>query len=147
MQTDLNELVERITQASGADPEINKAIASFLGMCLHPRKTYSGCQDDTGYDCDDCGADSWGNRSKDGFNRRLYDPVPAYTASIDAVRTLIDPADEIEITTLYGVARATVGLNRDHQTAWPGYGEHLGGDWCLALLIAALRARMEAERG
>src|SRR3546814_3756137 len=64
-----------------------------------------------------------------------------FTSSLDDVRALIDPADEWELTTLYGVARAAVGLNRDHQTGWPGYGEHEGGDPVRALLSAALKAR------
>ena len=71
-----------------------------------------------------------------------------YTGSMDAVLTLIDPADEFELSTTYNIARATVGLNRDHQTAWPGYGEHKGGDPVLALLSAALKARsLSDERG
>jgi hypothetical protein len=53
---------------------------------------------------------------------------PAYTASMDAVRTLIDPSDEWEVSTMYNIARATVGLNRDNQTSWPGHGEHAGCD-------------------
>lgn len=72
---------------------------------------------------------------------------PRYTASMDAVRTLIDSADEWELTTIYGVALATVGLNRDHQTSWPGYGEHKGGDPVRALLSAALKARSQPHEG
>ena len=70
----------------------------------------------------------------------------SYTGSVDAVRTLIDSADEWELTTLYGVARAAVGLNRDQKTHWTGYGEHLGGDPVLALLAAALRARQQEAK-
>lgn len=72
---------------------------------------------------------------------------PAYTASMDAVRTLIDPSDEWEVSTMYNIARATVGLNRDHQTSWPGHGEHAGCDPVLALLAAALRAQEAEWRG
>jgi hypothetical protein len=72
---------------------------------------------------------------------------PAYTASMDAVRTLIDPSDEWEVSTMYNIARATVGLNRDHQTSWPGHGEHAGCDPVLALLAAALRAQEAEGRG
>ena len=64
----------------------------------------------------------------------------AFTASIDAAMSLIDPADEWEVSTMYNIARAAVGLNRDHQTSWPGYGEHAGCCPVLALLAAALRA-------
>src|SRR3546814_11762890 len=70
-----------------------------------------------------------------------------FTSSLDDVRALIDPADEWELTTLYGVARAAVGLNRDHQTGWPGYGEHEGGDPVRALLSAALKARSPSHEG
>jgi hypothetical protein len=71
---------------------------------------------------------------------------PCYTASLDAVRTLIDPADEWELSTMYCIARATVGLNRDHQTSWPGNGEHQACDPVLALLAAALRALASDRR-
>ena len=73
--------------------------------------------------------------------------LPAYTASMDAVRTFIDPSDEWEVSTMYNIARATVGLNRDHQTSWPGHGEHAGCDPVLALLAAALRAQEAEGRG
>jgi len=64
-----------------------------------------------------------------------------YTTSMDAVLTLIDPADEWQLSTIYNIARAEVGVNRDHQTSWPGSGEHEGNNPVLALLAAALRAR------
>jgi hypothetical protein len=91
------------------------------------------------------GADEYLNRdihrliSGDMWAR--LDSGPNYTASLDAVRTLIDHTDEWELSTMYCIARATVGLNRDHQTSWPGYGEHAACDPVLALLAAALRAR------
>lgn len=67
--------------------------------------------------------------------------IPNLTASLDATMTLVDPDDEWEISTLYNIARASVGLNRNQSTCWTGYGEHKGCDPALALLAAALRAR------
>lgn len=84
----LRSLADRVSGATGADREIDRDVASAIGICLHLRQTKNGCQDDWGFDCDDCGADSWGNRSKDGFNRRLSDPVPAFSTSLDAAETL-----------------------------------------------------------
>ncbi len=72
--------------------------------------------------------------------------APLYTKSLDDVRTLIDPADEWEVSTIYNIARAGVGLNRDHQTSWPGHGENAAADPVLALLAAALKARALQEK-
>lgn len=85
----MSDLIERLEGLTGPCRECDALIARSIGMCLHPNKTKSGAQSDTGFDCDDCGADSWGNKSKDGFNRRLSDGCPAYTASIDAAMTLV----------------------------------------------------------
>jgi hypothetical protein len=88
----LEGLRDRLAKATGPDRDIDKAIhGELLGKCLHPRTTWSGAQSDTGRTCDDCGADSWGNRGGDG--QRLHDSVPAYTASIDAAVTLV-PTDD-----------------------------------------------------
>ncbi len=148
---EIKSLIERIEKSEGADREIDALIYhDLLGFCRHARKVKTGAQSDTGYDCLDCGADSCGNKSREGgypAGQGLHDSVPRYTASMDAVRSLIDPNDEWELTTLYGVARATVGLNRDHQTSWPGYGEHKGGDPVRALLSAALKARNPSHEG
>lgn len=126
--TDLSSLIERIEKSEGADRRLDGDIAAALS--LNPEwasKRYERQPELFG----DGGA---------GLRARTW-LAPKLTASMDAVRTLIDPADEWELTTLYGVARAAVGLNRDHQTAWPGYGEHKGGDPVRALLSAALKAR------
>lgn len=75
-------------------------------------------------------------------NPPLHEPVPPrrLTGSLDAVLTLIDPTEEWDLSTQHCIARATVGIARDHLTSWPGYGEHAGCDPVLALLAAALRA-------
>lgn len=83
------DLITRLESADGPSRELDAAIATLLGICLHPNTIYTGAQSDTGFSCADCGADSWGNRSKDGHNRRLHDQVPTYTASIDAALTLV----------------------------------------------------------
>lgn len=123
--TNLSSLIERIEKSEGADRELDGAIALSLGWTLQKMK-----------------GDARPYYRKPGVTQ-YYNRAepPAYTASIDAVRSLIEPGDEWELTTLYGVARATVGLNRDHRTSWPGYGEHKGGDPVRALLSAALKAR------
>ena len=118
----LRDLIERVEKASEGSRELDDDI-SFALCSL-------GCSFPAGH----------------AYNRitgaRTAIAARHYTTSIDAVLTLIDPADEWELSTLYSIARATVGLNRDHQTTWPGYGEHKGGDPVLALLSASLRAHM-----
>src|ERR1700761_1836118 len=64
--------------------------------------------------------------------------VPRYTGSLDAALNLVPEGMESELTNLYGVARVAVGLNYNNG---PTHGEHVGGDLCLALAAAALRAR------
>lgn len=84
----LKELRERLVTATGPDRDVDRFIhRDVRGLCLHINQTLEGAQSDTGFTCDDCGADSWGNRGKDG--QRLNDRVPAYTASLDAAVTLV----------------------------------------------------------
>lgn len=76
--------------------------------------------------------------------------APHYTSSIDAALTLVERGDEWQLSTIYNIARAEVGINRDHQTSWPGRGEHDGCNPVLAILAVALRAiasTMEDDRG
>lgn len=75
----------------------------------------------------------------------VIDEVLAYTASLDAAMTLIEDGDEWDLSTVYCIARAQVGINRDHQNSWPGHGEHAGCNPVLALLAAALRARAQVQ--
>ncbi len=99
--TDLSELIERIEAASGPDREIDHAIYhDLLGFCRHLNKKRTGAQSDTGFDCLDCGADSWGNKSREGgypAGQGLHDSAPRYTASIDAAMTLVPEGWIVEI--------------------------------------------------
>lgn len=69
--------------------ELDAAVDLALGFCPHINTTYEAVQGDSGRTCDDCGADSWGNRNAKG--RRLHDPAPTYTTSLDAAVTLVPP--------------------------------------------------------
>ena len=133
--SELLKLAERVEQASGPDRELDLAIGlAALG--------WQWIDDEFNY------SERWvildyGAANNVGWYQGGIFPacIPSPTASLDVTRTLIDPADEWELSTMYTIARATVGLNRDHQTSWPGYGSHEGCDPVLALLAAALRAR------
>ena len=70
--------------------------------------------------------------------RRTRLPIPAYTASLNAAVTLIGDGVEWDMTTLYGVARASVGLNLNKG---PHYGKHYGALVPMTICAAALRAR------
>ena len=83
----LEALAARCEAATGPDRELDAEIGALFGLCPHKKTTYERCQGDSGYTCDACGADSWGNRSKTG--QGLRDPMPAYTASLDAAMTLV----------------------------------------------------------
>ena len=62
-----------------------------------------------------------------------------YTTSLDVALTLVEPGSEYSISTLYGLATVKIGLNY----ADGPIGERRNdGNVCLALCIAALRARM-----
>lgn len=67
------------------------------------------------------------------------DSPPPYTASLDAAVTLVPEGIEWNITNLYGIAQAEVGLNFSDGN-WQT-GRHKGGHLALALCAAALRAR------
>lgn len=82
------ELAARIERAEGPDRALDAEIYyDVLGFCRHANKVRSGAQSDTGFDCVDCGADSWGNLGKHG--QKLHDARPAYTASMDAAMQLV----------------------------------------------------------
>lgn len=67
---------------------------------------------------------------------------PYYTTSLDAALTLVPEGMEIEISNIYGTARAGVGLNANEG---PFYAENKAADLCLALSAAALRALAATE--
>jgi hypothetical protein len=149
----LIELAERIQAAEGADRSIDKAIYyDCLGYCQHTNTKRSGAQSDTGFDCLDCGADSWGNLGSKG--QRLHDAVPAYTASIDAALSLVPESHAVDLT-LWGPLwggkhRARVlPLFQDgdrwlHRGSDPDYCVNASAP-ALALCAAALRARAAPE--
>ena len=88
-KAELKDVIERLEKADGPDREIDSYIYyDILGYCRHANRTYSGAQSDTGFDCDDCGASSWGELGK--FGQRLYDAPPNYTASVDAAIALTE---------------------------------------------------------
>jgi hypothetical protein len=70
--------------------------------------------------------------------------APAYTTSIDAAMTLVpeEMRDEIEIVTLYRVARVTINMNHTPDSG-PFYGSNEANSIPLALCAAALRARKD----
>lgn len=108
-------LADRCEAATGADRELDLAVYR------------------THFD----GPDRFGTTARG----KVQGIVPRYTASIDAALTLVPYGmrDEIEITTLYQVAR--VGINLNHG---PDDGPHYGSNECnsipLAICAAALRA-------
>lgn len=83
----LEQLAQRCEAATGPDRELDRIIYyDVLGFCRHSNTERSGYQDDTGHDCLDCGADSWGNIGSKG--QRLHDVVPSYTTSLDAAMSM-----------------------------------------------------------
>lgn len=93
MTDDLSGLIERVEAGVGPDRSIDAAIYhDLLGFCRHANQERTGAQSDTGFDCMDCGADSWGNKSRKGgypAGQGLHDSAPRYTASLDAAMTLV----------------------------------------------------------
>jgi hypothetical protein len=143
----LAELIERLGKASGPDRDIDLAINVALWpdgdiaklTFNHPRG-FSG-QEGMAWDFWHSGSIVFEKRAADGtcpYNGGY--PLPAYTGSVDAALTLRPEGAEWDATTIYGIARCTVGLNMDADGG-PFYGEHKGGSVPIALCIAALMAR------
>lgn len=70
---------------------------------------------------------------------------PRYTTSLDAAMGLVPEGMEYEISTLYNIARAAVGLNVN-DGPWRGESA-LPENMPLALCIAALKARNHGNEG
>jgi hypothetical protein len=86
----MTSLSTRIASAEVGSRELDAEIAVLDGWCLHPNKTYEAVQGDSGFTCEDCRANSWGNRSNNVHRQRLHDPVPTYTTSLDAALALAE---------------------------------------------------------
>jgi len=65
---------------------------------------------------------------------------PDPTRSLDAAMTLLEPGVEYEISTLYGLGHATVGLNLSDEGG-PWSVRRKDGNVILALVTAALKSR------
>lgn len=67
--------------------------------------------------------------------------LPNPLISLDAALELVPEGMEWDLSTMYGIARATVGLNAENEGG-PWYGEsRFAGGTPIALTIAALKAR------
>jgi hypothetical protein len=89
VSNEIDALIAKCEAATGGDREIDAEIATDIaGLCLHGSWHREGPEGDTGRVCDDCGADSWGNKGM--FGQRLNDDLPRYTSSIDLIIALIE---------------------------------------------------------
>lgn len=149
------ELIAALEKATGPCRELDAAIFyDLLGHCRHANKVRSGAQSDTGFDCPDCGADSWGNTGPTG--QRLHHTVPAYSASIDAALTLV-PANALwGVKALWDQGPDANGGPKAYRGSVDVYEVRDGLFWkdnylslaptpVLAIVIAALRAQQEGE--
>jgi hypothetical protein len=126
----LDVLAARVEAADGPDRKLDLLIAKAAGHVRQQAEyDYALSEYET----------AWAG----GLGQR----VPEYTASLDAAMTLIpdDMRDEIEITTLYQVARVTINMNHGPDGS-PFYGSNKCNSIPLALCAAALRARSHLEK-
>lgn len=146
MSEDLLRLAERVEGLDGPDRETDLLIMCALDLRPDWLRSSKGHM----------WVDRWGDnpvarwcdeRRKEGTGNPSVDDGLKFTASLDAAMALIEDGDEWSLSTIYNIARAEVGINRDHQTSWPGRGEHEGCNPILALLSAALRARVSIGKG
>lgn len=124
-------------EREGPSPDLDKTIYAAMDFCLHEKTTYSGAQSDTGFTCDNCHADSWGNRSNNGKNQRLHDRVIAYTTSLDAAVTLVPEGHNGSVYWSCEAERTAVHLEPRKGRMSDG----MARTHALALCAAALRAR------
>jgi hypothetical protein len=133
--TDYTHLLDRLTNATGADRELDTLIWLTVTDGSY-RKKWNYTHSATGRVCEM-------DETRDKFGHLVL--VPAYSESIDAAMSLVPEGMEKEVSDLYGVARAAVGLNVE---GGPFYGEHKGCSLPIALCIAAisaLKARASCE--
>jgi len=132
--TSLESLAAQVEAADGPSRELDVAIGALFELCAHNSRTFERCQGDSGYTCDACGADSWGNRNKAG--QGLSDHIPQYTASLDAAMTLVgDHSWRVEDHELAGPCALV--YDQEGYAVTPA----------LALTAAALRARARSLVG
>ena len=87
----LARLLQDVEAATEGSRGLDEGIAvELLGWCLHKNVKWTGWQDDTGVRCLECGADSWGNRSKNGLSQRYHDGPPQVTRSTDDASALVE---------------------------------------------------------
>lgn len=124
---DLLVLADRVEKLTGPDCDLEAEIwlACTPGAT---RNKWSYVHKATGRECTV-------DETRDVTDRLII--VPSFTASLDAVLTLLPEGLEFEFTNLYGVAAVGMGLN----TESPCYARREDGNLTLALLAAILRAR------
>ena len=145
--SNLKFLIERVEKATGQDREADLAIHLAIypdGDIAGLMKYRRGLDSQEGYAWTIHGAavlvEKWTADGRCTYNAGC--PLPAYTASLDAVMALMPEGYEYDLTNLYGVARASVGLN---SAPGPFYGANECGCMHLALLSAILQARLAME--
>ncbi len=121
----LRELIARLEKATGPDRELDRLIQEARGICTHRKFTRYVYQDDSGFTCNDCGEDLYGNRG-----------WPAFTSSIDAAVSLVPEGRDWLVGTHQGAATAVV-TRADDEGNWV-----VAATPVLALCIAALHARL-----
>lgn len=136
--TPLQEVLGRVEGVEGPDRELDAA----LWLAMTPGATrriirVKHAHSDAEWDI---------HETRDATGGRLVS-VPAYTASLDAALGLVErvlPGAEYELTTIYGVARATLPLNCS-DTVYPETGERKDGNMPLAICAALLKALIAQE--
>ena len=129
----MTSLAERVERAAEGSRELDAEIAIGTGLYIYERR--------------DRDRKAWFYpTSGRGLRKQLYglghERLPSYTTSIDAALTLVPEhmRDEIEITTLYQVARVGINLNHGPDDG-PYYASNESNSIPLALCAAALKAR------
>ncbi len=137
MSDELMKLAERVEQAA-KEGQGNYIITAFVVMHPEPPSGYQP----RGYPAFSPIWDAW---CKTNCAIRNYVRHGAY---LDAAMLLIpdDMRDEIEITTIYRVARVGINLNHGPDDG-PYYGENVCNSIPLAITAAALKARALSAKG
>jgi len=137
----LTELRERVERATGPDRELDIEIA---GALFELSRLTKKLQRSLGFRP---GSVEPQIIIRDRFAGADTEPIPYYTASIDAALALVErklPGAEYDITTLYGVAHVDLPLNYSDQSS--ECGRRADGSVPLAILTALLRALESQEQ-